>query len=120
MAPSYCLTRIRCADLLRPDPMMVTSHPRNSGSRPQTGDHGPASMISLASVERLRPLQVTFACLRSKAGRIAFPDDSRMLEHIDPIGVRQRIRDVLLAEQHRNWRGLAHLFQRFRKLFEDD
>jgi hypothetical protein len=57
--------------------------------------------------------EVPFTGFRGKAARIAFPDDPRMFQHIDPVGMRKCESNVLLAEQHRNRRCLAQLLQCF-------
>src|SRR5665213_4153231 len=64
--------------------------------------------------------EIALAGLRREAAGVAFPDDPRMLQHIDPVGMRQREGDILLAQQHRDRRGLAQFFQRLRQLFEND
>jgi hypothetical protein len=43
-------------------------------------------------------LQITGADVGGETRRLAFPDDAGVFEHIDPVGVRQREGDVLLAE----------------------
>ena len=48
----------------------------------------------------LAPYRYPVPGLGGKAARIALPDDPRMLEHVDAIGMRQGESDVLLAEQH--------------------
>src|SRR5580704_3237434 len=72
------------------------------------------------NVEAGGVLQITGADFGGEARRLAFPDDARVFEHIDAVGVRQREGDVLLAEEHRDRRGLPQPLQRLGQLLEDD
>src|SRR6516162_5141367 len=72
-------------------------------------DHVPRSRLKRECLSR--PSQIAFARFRRKAAGIAFPDDSRVLQHVDAVGVRKSEGHVLLAEQHRDRGGLAQLFQ---------
>ena len=56
--------------------------------------------------------QIMLRRLLLESIRRAFPGDSRMVEHIDPVGMRQRERDVLLAKQYGDRRRQAQFFER--------
>src|SRR6202035_510440 len=68
----------------------------------------------------LRASEVILAGFRGKTAGVALPDDPRMFQHIDPVGVWKRESHVLLAQQYGDRRGLAQFFQRLRQLFEND
>src|SRR5260370_38149002 len=67
-----------------------------------------------------RVSQIPGAGLGREAARFALPDDARMLEDIDAVGMRQREGDVLLAEENRDRRRLAQALERPGELLEDD
>src|SRR5665213_1784480 len=77
-------------------------------------------LTSLRAQATASASEITLAGLGGKTAGIAFPDDPRMLQHVDPVGMRKREGHVLLAEQYRDRRGLAHFLQRLRQQFEND
>src|SRR5579875_1467838 len=61
-----------------------------------------------------RGIEKTFAHLLLETRGASLPHDARMFQHVHAVGMRQRERDVLLAEQHGDGRGLLQLVERLR------
>src|SRR5690348_3388715 len=64
--------------------------------------------------------QVTLSRLGRKPVGGSLPDNSCVFENVDPVGMRQRERDVLLAEQNADRRALTQFLQGVRYLLEND
>src|SRR5574337_1261341 len=101
-------------------PSFILRAPVFGVDRPySTGRLCPPMRRSVSGAPPGAALQVVGAGFLREARRVAFPGDARVLEHVDPVRVRQREGDVLLAQQHGQRRGLAQRLQRLRQLLED-
>jgi hypothetical protein len=73
-----------------------------------------AVVVAAATSYPLGALEIATTRLAGETIRAAFPRDSGVVQHIDPIGMRQREGHILFAQQHRDLGGLPQRLQRLR------